>query len=131
MLRLPKLEEKLFQLTFMDHKSYRISIFRQKIQTLPSSNANDRLSLPCKVTGTLGRQGPALGGNQIDKTDAPLIFHIGKSHARLQTYLCCFLRKKRKKEGKEKSMQIYCKGALYFSTGKQNRASEHSPYIHI
>lgn len=37
MLRLPKLEEKLFQLAFMDHESYRLGIFRQKIQTHPQA----------------------------------------------------------------------------------------------
>lgn len=37
MLHLPKLEEKLFQLAFMDHGSYRLGIFRQKIQTHPQA----------------------------------------------------------------------------------------------
>lgn len=37
MLRLPKLEEKLFQLAFMDHESYQLGIFRQKIQTHPQA----------------------------------------------------------------------------------------------
>lgn len=37
MLHLPKLEEKLFQLAFMDHGSYRLGIFRQKVQTHPQA----------------------------------------------------------------------------------------------
>lgn len=37
MVHLPKLEEKLFQLAFMDQGPYRLGIFRQKIQTHPQA----------------------------------------------------------------------------------------------
>lgn len=103
MLRLPKLEEKLFQLGFMDHETYRLGIFRQKIQTHPQamlmhswdSYVRSANSLKGKTVNEfypeeLDRDRESLAPNQNICMSG---YSLKESETRTLCFLCCIFKK--------------------------------------
>lgn len=99
MLRLPKLEEKLFQLAFMDHESYRLGIFRQKIQTHPQamlmhswdSYVRSANSLKGKTVNEFYTE--QLDRNRTNQIFASPITPLKKNQNRIPWFLCCIFKK--------------------------------------
>lgn len=92
MLRLPKLEEKLFQLAFMDHESYRLGIFRQKIQTHPQAMLMHSWDSYVRSANSL--KGKTV--NEFYTEEEQNQSNICKSHysnKRILCFYCCIFRK--------------------------------------
>jgi len=97
MLRLPKLEEKLFQLAFMDHESYRLGIFRQKIQTHPQAMLMHSWDSYVRSASSLkGKTVNEFYTEELDKKRTNQIFASCTTpliRARILCIFCCISRK--------------------------------------
>lgn len=99
MLRLPKLEEKLFQLAFMDHESYRLGIFRQKIQTHPQAMLMHSWDSYVRSANSLKEKKKTVNEFYIEQLDRNRTNQIFASHttplkkARIPWFLCYIFKK--------------------------------------
>lgn len=96
MLRLPKLEEKLFQLAFMDHESYRLGIFRQKIQTHPQAMLMHSWDSYVRSANSLkGKTVNEFYTEELDRNRTNQIFVSLTTliKVRILCFFCCIFRK--------------------------------------